>query len=360
MGRRQLLTERMLAFEPAPEEGPNVYRNRLPLWQPIWARGLYGGAVIAQSLAVVQAAVPKGFIVHSMHCHFIRPAVNAKPIFYHVNKVREGKSVGVWSVDARQSGNVVFSATVSFARNTAATKAKKQLQHQSAPPSDVWAEGPPTEPEGPTDDKQTSATSQTDSGSLMESVRLPRKDYEASPATTRLFQWSRIRTVQDDSSNNNTSPSDGGVVAHLAALAYISDAYFIGTTSRVHRAERFLGGSSVEEIKRSVDASTPLGKQTLLAFQKLAEEEREDNAHGSSPGTVGMMVTLSHSIFFHNATEVRADEWLLVEAESPWAGEERGLVLQRVWTASGVLIATCIQEGVVRLQQDETQFKSKF
>ncbi|KAL1910210.1 acyl-CoA thioesterase [Sporothrix stenoceras] len=322
MGRRQLLTERMLAFEPAPEEGPNVYRNRLPLWQPIWARGLYGGAVIAQSLAVVQAAVPKGFIVHSMHCHFIRPAVNAKPIFYHVNKVREGKSVGVWSVDARQSGNVVFSATVSFARNTAATKAKKQLQHQSAPPSDVWAEGPPTEPEGPTDDKQTSATSQTDSGSLMES-------------------WSRIRTVQDDSSNNNTSPSDGGVVAHLAALAYISDAYFIGTTSRVHRAERFLGGSSVEEIKRSVDASTPLGKQTLLAFQKLAEEEREDNAHGSSP-------------------EVRADEWLLVEAESPWAGEERGLVLQRVWTASGVLIATCIQEGVVRLQQDETQFKSKF
>jgi len=30
--------------------------------------------------------------------------------------------------------------------------------------------------------------------------------------------------------------------------------------------------------------------------------------------------------------------------ESPWAGDGRGLVIQKLWTREGVLIATCVQE----------------
>lgn len=30
--------------------------------------------------------------------------------------------------------------------------------------------------------------------------------------------------------------------------------------------------------------------------------------------------------------------------ESPWSGEGRGLVLQRIWSKSGVLLASCVQE----------------
>jgi len=47
------------------------------------------------------------------------------------------------------------------------------------------------------------------------------------------------------------------------------------------------------------------------------------------------------------------DEWMLTEMDSPWAGDGRGLVFQRIWTKEGILIATCVQEGVVRLNQEK-------
>lgn len=81
------------------------------------------------------------------------------------------------------------------------------------------------------------------------------------------------------------------------------------------------------------------------------------------------MVSLDHSIYFHNPRAFRADEWMFIERESPWAGEGRGLALQKIWSQDGTLIATCTQEvcslcaclefeltrskGVVRLKQDQ-------
>ena len=59
---------------------------------------------------------------------------------------------------------------------------------------------------------------------------------------------------------------------------------------------------------------------------------------------VGMMVSLDHSIYFHNPRAFRADEWMLTEMESPWAGEGRGLAIQQIWSKDGLLIATCTQE----------------
>lgn len=59
---------------------------------------------------------------------------------------------------------------------------------------------------------------------------------------------------------------------------------------------------------------------------------------------VGMMVSLDHSIYFHNPRAFRADEWMLTEMESPWAGEGRGLAVQKIWSQDGTLIATCTQE----------------
>ena len=57
-----------------------------------------------------------------------------------------------------------------------------------------------------------------------------------------------------------------------------------------------------------------------------------------------MMVSLDHTIYFHRPREVRADDWLCSEMETPWAGAERGLVTQRIWNRHGRLVATCVQE----------------
>lgn len=71
-----------------------------------------------------------------------------------------------------------------------------------------------------------------------------------------------------------------------------------------------------------------------------------------NPNSVGMMVSLDHSIYFHSPRNFRADEWMVAEAETPWAGDGRGLVMQKIFSKDGTLIASCVQEGVVRLKQD--------
>ena len=89
-------------------------------------------------------------------------------------------------------------------------------------------------------------------------------------------------------------------------------------------------------------------------LEEIARQEQEENAGQQDPNDdreIGMMVSLDHSIFFHNPRAFRADEWMLQEMDSTWAGDGRGLVMQRLWTKDGTLIATCTQEGVVRLRQ---------
>jgi acyl-CoA thioesterase len=59
---------------------------------------------------------------------------------------------------------------------------------------------------------------------------------------------------------------------------------------------------------------------------------------------IGMMVSLDHTIYFHEPWKIRADEWMLNEMESPWSGDGRGVVTQKIFSKDGTLLATCMQE----------------
>ncbi|KAJ6779767.1 hypothetical protein PWT90_11159 [Aphanocladium album] len=74
---------------------------------------------------------------------------------------------------------------------------------------------------------------------------------------------------------------------------------------------------------------------------------------------LGMMVSLDHSIYFHEPRRVRADEWMLSEMQSPWSGDGRGFVLQKIFAADGTLLASCMQEGVVRLSNKGEEKSAK-
>lgn len=71
-----------------------------------------------------------------------------------------------------------------------------------------------------------------------------------------------------------------------------------------------------------------------------------------SPGykfsDIAMMVSLDHTIYFHQ--QPKADEWMMHCVETPWTGNERGLVIGRFFNQDGVHIATVVQEGVIRLR----------
>jgi acyl-CoA thioesterase-2 len=57
--------------------------------------------------------------------------------------------------------------------------------------------------------------------------------------------------------------------------------------------------------------------------------------------------SLDHALWFHRP--FRADEWFLYDTESPTASGARGLATGRFFTRDGRLIATVVQEGLLRV-----------
>ena len=58
------------------------------------------------------------------------------------------------------------------------------------------------------------------------------------------------------------------------------------------------------------------------------------------------VATIDHAMWFHR--EFRMDDWLLYAIDSPSASGNRGLVRGQIFTRDGALVASTIQEGVMR------------
>ncbi|KAF3014997.1 hypothetical protein E8E14_007575 [Neopestalotiopsis sp. 37M] len=306
--------------------GPDIFTNTRELWHPPGARGIYGGAVIAQTLAAAQRTVPSDFVVHSYHCYFVLAGDSTVPILYHVERVRDGKSFCTRTVQARQRGRAIFTVTMSFTKDMGEEVASREVHHAVAMPAGVR---PPPEDY----DKEEFGRG---GSSPFESYRIEvTGEPDEPPARRKTRHWVRARGQISEA---------GGHQAHLSALAYVSDSYFIGTVSRIHQLWRF--PFRAEDFGRL----SPEVKDRVTKLLDFEGSGTIDEMKGRP--AVGMMVSLDHVIYFHNPKKVRADEWMFAEMESPWSGDGRGVVTQRIFSKDGTLLATCHQEGVVRLKRD--------
>ncbi|KAG9243099.1 acyl-CoA thioesteras-like protein II [Calycina marina] len=314
---------------------PDIFTNARPLWHPPGARGIYGGAVIAQCLAAAQKTVPSNFTIHSMHCYFVLAGDSETPVMYYVEHVREGKSFATRTVQARQRGKCIFTTTMSFVReNSGGTKPVSHAVH------------------------------------LPENIKLPIQDAEMEELEKKLggnspFTSYRIEILNSGSKSPHEKRTrqwikargsiSGGYQEHLSALAYMSDSYFIGTVSRIHDLWRFGAPTNLKE-----ETETDEMKIRKRYVEKLKEQEgyAEDLHNKEKRPEIGMMVSLDHSIYFHEPRRFRADEWMFSEMSSPWSGDGRGVVTQHMFTKDGTLVATCFQEGVVRLKEEPLPTKS--
>lgn len=352
---------------------PNLFTNTRPLWHPPGARGIYGGAAIAQCLAAAQRTVPENFAIHSMHCYFVLNGSSEIPVIYHVENVREGRSFCTRTVQARQRGQPIFTTTLSFMREGAG--GEKQVRHAYPMPEGVQVPG---DDEVDPDDVAQRANSPF----LQLKVNIL-NDESNEPHIKRTRQWIKARGRISD---------QGGYQQHCNALAYMSDSYFIGTVARAHKLWRFrtdkrkkrngdkfqltpevvrkLKGKSDDELRNEEG----LDEDTIGQLRSVDVNEKDEVVFKrETRPQIGMMVSLDHSIYFHNPRNFRADEWLYTECETPWSGDGRGLVMQRMYTKDGLLVASCVQEvrlatflivmtsradinfqGVVRLKQDGT------
>ncbi|PHH64005.1 hypothetical protein CDD81_5110 [Ophiocordyceps australis] len=312
--------------------GPDIFTNTRKPWHPPGARGIYGGAVIAQCLSAAQHTVSSDFAVHSCHCYFLLAGMPDTPILYHVERLRDGRSYSTRTVQARQRGRCIFTTTVSFMRATPALTPEVRhavpLPPGVVPPSDDYS--PPTDEflfrSGPFETAQSQVILAPDASAC------------------KCRQWMRAR---------GTISASGGRAAHLDALAYMSDSYFIGTVSRIHRLWRW-----PFKPHQLADLSDEAARAHITRINQLEGMGAGPQQWATRP-TVGMMVSLDHSIYFHEPLRVRADEWIFVEMDSPWAGDGRGVVMQRIFAKDGTLLATCVQEGVIRLKPDGSESSSK-
>ncbi|KAF1954811.1 Thioesterase/thiol ester dehydrase-isomerase [Byssothecium circinans] len=330
----------------------DLYTNRRPLWHPPGARGIFGGAAIAQCLSAAQKTVTDEFTVHSMHCYFVLAGNSEIPIIYHVERVRSGKSFATRTVQARQRGKVIFTTTISFVRQNSG--GEKLVEHAVTMPQ------VPSPVEGKNDLDEGSSTGPF----LTQRLDIYNND-SPHPHTKKCRQWIKAR--------GTISPA-GGHQAHLAALAYMSDNYFVGTVARVHKIWRFASArknntkSSIDEevLKKLLamdDADLKrvkfLQRHDIERIRRLKNGEQEKEDKEKDEPEIGMMVSLDHTIYFHDPRGFRADEWMFTEMETPWSGDGRGLVFQKMFSGDGRLIATCVQEGLVRLKQTGDAPQSK-
>jgi acyl-CoA thioesterase 8 len=221
----------------------------------------------------------------------------------------------------------------------------------------------------------TSRSAGRDKDTPFESVRC-KVSPGGKPYQKKLRQWLRARghisdcppevRFEEQAAGKRLEKPGDNHQAHLSALAYMSDSYFIGTVARAHNLRRFANRRSIESTVASFRGSRSEKEAMRAHLENIAREEAEENEAAKRAGDymederqIGMMVSLDHTIFFHNPRAFRADQWMLAEMESPWAGDGRGLCVQRIWAKDGTLIATCTQEGVVRLQQERKREGSK-
>lgn len=253
-------------------------------------RALFGGQVMGQALAAAQQTLPDGNISHSFHSYFLLPGDANMPVVYDVENVRDGRSFSSRRIKAIQKGKVIFSMTASF------QKPEQGLEHQYAQMPDV--PGPEeVEPDIKFYDKSYDQISERMREALSYHKPLDIRTvqtidpFEPEVSEPKRYIWMKA----DEVFGNN-------VHMNQAALAYASDYHFLATSLQPH-------GISVRN------------KQLIMA-------------------------TIDHAMWFHH--EFRFDEWLLYSADSPFSGGARGLVRGQFFNQNGLLVASTMQEGLMR------------
>jgi acyl-CoA thioesterase-2 len=249
---------------------------------------LFGGQFMAQSLMAAQATLAEDREAHSLHAYFLRPGDPELPIDLSVEVVRDGRTFSSRQVVAKQNERELFRMMVSFQTET------QSLDYTAAVMPDV---PPPEEVEYTYNQFTCEQTGRDDwPGSARPiDIRYINPPAERGVAVVESqLMWMRIST-----------PIPDGARTHFAGLAYLSDSTVVDHLMLPHG----------------------------LRWQ-------DEGFEGAS---------LDHALWFHRPA--RADEWLLFVQTAQTTGAGRGLGSGQFFDRAGNLVATCVQEGLMRWSQ---------
>lgn len=284
--RGQAVLDALLQLLDVEELEPDVFRGLSPRSR---LQRVFGGQVAAQALVAAGRTVTGERTVHSLHSYFVRPGDPRQPITYQVDRTRDGRSFTTRRVVAQQGDTPIFTLSASFQID------EPGVDHQLQMPDVPEPESLPSYPE------RLAGT-----GNPGPWAKIPR------PVDIRYVTdppWSRtIGSPHPGARTQVWFTADGQMpddpLLHICLLTYVSDLFLL---------------------------------DSVLAI------------HGLNPQQPNLqMASLDHAVWFHRP--VRMDDWVLYDVSSPSASGGRGLGLGHFYGADGAMVATVVQEGLVRLR----------
>ena len=264
----------------------NIFRGDS---RDIGSAQVFGGQVLGQALSAAQHTV-EDRVAHSLHAYFLRRGDMNAPIVYEVDRARDGGSFSTRRVVAIQHGRPIFNLAASFQQS------EPGLSHQADKP-DVPG------PDGLRDLAEIACEHIDKLPEKLRRFMTDKRPFEFRPVEPVSLGamdpqppvkhvWIRAVDVLADD-----------VALHQNLLAYVSDFELLGTSTLPH--------------------GLPFGQGKVI------------------------MASLDHALWFHR--EFRMDDWLLYAMDSPNASGARGFARGQLFTADGTLVASTVQEGLIRV-----------
>ncbi len=257
--------------------------------QDLGYKALFGGQVMGQALSAAQETMAENRFVHSLHSYFLRPGNASLPVVYEVEVIRDGASFSTRRVQAIQNGKAIFYMTASF------QQAEQGFDHQDSMPNVAAPESLSSFTDYLRDNQEH----------IPEELRqkfLAEKPIDIRPV--QQYNWLAPKPTNSIHQvwikANGQLPDD--LRMHTYLLAYTSDFHFLPTALLPHGASHWQPN-----------------------FQ---------------------IATIDHAMWFHRP--FRFDDWLLYCMDSPSASNGRGLVKGQIYDQKGRLVASTMQEGVIR------------
>ena len=250
---------------------------------------VFGGQVAGQALVAAGRTVEASRVLHSLHSYFLRPGDPNVPIIYEVDRIRDGRSFTTRRVVAIQHGRPIFNLSASF-----------QIREEGPEHQDEMPDVPGPETLLPFQEQIAPYADRF--GPEFRDWIMRERPIDSRPTALPGWLDSSPRAPEQNVwlKANGVLPDDP--MLHTCVITYASDLTLLDTAMLPHGASYLEG-----------------------RFQ---------------------IASLDHAMWFHH--EFRADEWLLYHQKSPVASGARGLASGMFFNAEGVLVATAIQQGLMR------------
>ncbi len=248
---------------------------------------VFGGQVIAQAMTAAVRTVDERRVAHSMHSYFLRPGDPTRPIIYDVDPIRDGGSFSTRRVVAKQNGEAIFNAQFSFQKEQVGVE--HQFDAPLAPDPESIESEFSFQMRMHEKHPERIPKPQFDAFEICPTHRLSEETREASSPFNLVWMKTKAKLA--------LTPAE-----HQCLFAYMSDMYFMGT------------------------ALLPHGLTWTTPNYQFA--------------------SIDHSVWFHRP--IRVDEWFLYSLDSPKANSGRGLNRGLVFSRDGELLASTMQEGLMR------------